>query len=60
MLLAILNICSKEELEEEDEKPSRSPIDENDARKDVIKKKILAVGKMARVFSVLRCVPYVI
>ncbi|CAG8703273.1 27459_t:CDS:10, partial [Dentiscutata erythropus] len=60
MLLAILNICSKEELAdeelmEEDKSPTTDimPIDGAE-RRQVIKSKILAVGKMARVFSVLR------
>lgn len=60
MLLALLNICSKEELEE-------TPIDrttevakyqlpeaEAEQRRKVVRSKILAIGKMARVFSVLR------
>ncbi|CAG8724239.1 12265_t:CDS:2, partial [Dentiscutata heterogama] len=58
MLLAILNICSKEELAdeelmEEDKSTDIMPIDGQE-RRQVIKSKILAVGKMARVFSVLR------
>lgn len=78
MLMAILNICSKEELEEaEDEDnslileqeinpPAKNipsitgasmPADQGDdflERRSVIKNKILAVGRMSRVFSVLR------
>ncbi|KAI9599520.1 serine/threonine protein phosphatase 2B catalytic subunit [Syncephalis fuscata] len=59
MLIAILNICSKEELAESAEKEepagSTSPVDqETEARRNVIRNKILAVGKMARVFAVLR------
>ncbi|KAK9718606.1 3',5'-cyclic-nucleotide phosphodiesterase (PDEase) (3':5'-CNP) [Basidiobolus ranarum] len=59
MLLAILNICSKEELEDEVQKlpEAKKVVDidpEVQARRNVIKNKILAVGKMARVFSVLR------
>ncbi|KAI8373213.1 serine/threonine-protein phosphatase 2B catalytic subunit A1 [Radiomyces spectabilis] len=59
MLIAILNICSKEELADEehrlslDEKPA-SATDEAEQRRTVIRNKILAVGKMSRVFSVLR------
>ncbi|KAI8853760.1 Metallo-dependent phosphatase-like protein [Chytridium lagenaria] len=49
MLLAILSICSKEELEDGAELE-----DEAEARKQVIRNKILAVGRMSRVFSVLR------
>lgn len=53
MLIAILNCCSKEELEPSDEEDTdlMSPQDE---RKQVIRNKILAVGRMARVFALLR------
>lgn len=60
MLIAILNICSKEELEEEEEEeewpstPTAAQIDEQAERRMVIKNKILAVGRMSRVFAVLR------
>ena len=78
MLIAILNICSKEELEEEEEDTSflaeldrpdaeataqvaqaapaaeAMAVDEYPERRMVIKNKILAVGRMSRVFSVLR------
>ncbi|CAG8627030.1 22269_t:CDS:10, partial [Gigaspora margarita] len=53
MLLAILNICSKEELADEELIEEDKPTDGSE-RRQVIKSKILAVGKMARVFSVLR------
>jgi serine/threonine-protein phosphatase 2B catalytic subunit len=69
MLIAILNICSKEELEEEEEEEEiQEPEagehsmegDEGDEdgaeRRVVIKNKILAVGRMSRVFALLRCV----
>ena len=81
MLIAILNICSKEELEEEEEdssfliedkaepatyvdapmQPVAAPSEQGFShaepeRRMIIKNKILAVGRMARVFSVLRCV----
>ncbi|CAG8529224.1 8163_t:CDS:10 [Paraglomus occultum] len=59
MLLAILNICSKEELEDDEliaevKTPVSETPGENAERRQVIRNKILAVGKMARVFSVLR------
>jgi serine/threonine-protein phosphatase 2B catalytic subunit len=60
MLIAILNICSKEELEEEEEEeewpstPTAAQIDEQAERRVVIKNKILAVGRMSRVFALLR------
>jgi len=58
MLIAILGCCSKEELEEEDADEyieAESPIvEEKDDRKRVIRNKILAVGRMSRVFSLLR------
>lgn len=50
MLLAILNICSKEELIEEAE----SAVSEDANRRQVIKNKIKAVGRMAIYFNVLR------
>ncbi|KAJ6494234.1 Metallo-dependent phosphatase-like protein [Mycena sanguinolenta] len=70
MLVAVLNTCTKEELEEEEaveaaaaageatpETPS-SPVspssEESDARRKVIKNKIMAVGRMSRVFALLR------
>ncbi|KAJ3008168.1 UNVERIFIED_CONTAM: 3',5'-cyclic-nucleotide phosphodiesterase (PDEase) (3':5'-CNP) [Siphonaria sp. JEL0065] len=52
MLLAILSICSKEELE--DESVALEELSEQEARKIVIKNKIMAIGRMARVFNVLR------
>ncbi|SAM09690.1 hypothetical protein [Absidia glauca] len=59
MLIAILNICTKEELDDE-----KNPLALDDKsvtldeaaklRQTVIRNKIMAVGKMSRVFSVLR------
>jgi len=57
MLVAVLNTCSKEELEESDEESVISPVScprEGVERRKVIKNKILAVGRMARVFALLR------
>ncbi|PFH47718.1 hypothetical protein AMATHDRAFT_67055 [Amanita thiersii Skay4041] len=57
MLVAVLNTCTKEELEESDDETLVSPMaasQETIERRQVIKNKILAVGKMARVFSLLR------
>lgn len=58
MLLALLNVCSKEELEETDEDLAvpATPVEESAERRRVIKNKILAVGRMSRVFALLRYV----
>ncbi|KAJ3345138.1 3',5'-cyclic-nucleotide phosphodiesterase (PDEase) (3':5'-CNP) [Entophlyctis luteolus] len=53
MLLAILSICSKEELE--DTSVMIDEVNDQDAnRRKVIKSKIVALGRMARFFNVLR------
>ncbi len=60
MLLAMLNCCTKEELEESsDEETLVSPTRSEDSaeRRKVIKNKILAVGRMSRVFALLRYGP---
>lgn len=65
MLISILNICSKEELEEETDSlgviPEPPPettepvsVAEREARRQIIKSKVLAIGRLSRVFSVLR------
>ena len=56
MLLSLLNICTKEELEEEDEGliDVKESAEEFAERKRVIKNKILAVGRVSRVFALLR------
>ena len=60
MLVAVLNTCTKEELEEHDEDlPIMSPTAvsvETAERRKIIKNKIMAVGRMARVFALLRYV----
>ena len=65
MLLAILSICSEEELEDtssdEDMDETRTIPDvaptpsELSARREQIKNKILVVGRMQRLFQLLRC-----
>jgi serine/threonine-protein phosphatase 2B catalytic subunit len=56
MLVAVLNTCSKEELEESEEEvvPQPSHAEDSIERRKVIKNKILAVGRMACVFALLR------
>ena len=60
MLVAVLNTCTKEELEEEDEEfaslSAAGAQAEAAARRKAIKNKIMAVGRMARVFALLRYV----
>ncbi|KAJ7486665.1 Metallo-dependent phosphatase-like protein [Mycena latifolia] len=61
MLVAVLNTCTKEELEDEEDVPMptsptspMSPSEDSVERRKVIKNKIMAVGRMARVFALLR------
>ena len=63
MLMAILNTCSKEELEEDVtpstvSAPASPPLERDtetaDAKRRAIKHKILAIGRLSRVFQVLR------
>ncbi|KAK6354559.1 3',5'-cyclic-nucleotide phosphodiesterase (PDEase) (3':5'-CNP) [Orbilia brochopaga] len=64
MLIAILNTCSKDELETEtplSAEPASPPISESggdpesiEAKRRAIKNKILAIGRLSRVFQVLR------
>ncbi|KAJ6616511.1 serine/threonine-protein phosphatase 2B catalytic subunit A1 [Mycena sp. CBHHK59/15] len=62
MLVAVLNTCTKEELEDDEDvamiSSPTSPIspssEESVERRKVIKNKIMAVGRMARVFALLR------
>lgn len=63
MLVAVLNTCSKEELEESEEESVVSPVyhpEEALERRKIIKNKILAVGRMARVFALLRYETFVL
>jgi serine/threonine-protein phosphatase 2B catalytic subunit len=61
MLIAILNTCSKEELEDETpsasitaETPPLADAESTEAKRRAIKNKILAIGRLSRVFQVLR------
>eukprot|EP00158_Paraphelidium_tribonemae_P005815 Partr_v1_DN27540_c0_g1_i1_m30639 putative serine threonine-protein phosphatase len=55
MLVSVLSVCSKDELDEQDASAGVvEPLSEAEIRRNVIRNKIKAVGKMARVFSVLR------
>ncbi len=62
MLIAILNTCSKEELEPEsgtspsipETPPLEKDPDSTEAKRRAIKNKILAIGRLSRVFQVLR------
>jgi len=59
MLAAVLNIGTQEELNESAEEPSSNvvTVDRDKAeRRKVIKNKILAVGRISHMFSVLRYV----
>lgn len=59
MLVAVLNTCTKDELDDEEDTALTSPTsvssEESVERRKVIKNKIMAVGRMARVFALLRC-----
>lgn len=55
----MLNICSREELEEEinmevQATPVQVSPEEREARRQIIKNKVLAIGRLSRVFAVLR------
>ena len=57
MLAAVLNICTQEELNESAEESTLNvvPVDRDRAeRRKVIKHKILAIGRISHMFSVLR------
>ena len=63
MLIAILNTCSKEELDDPAPTPDKTepvspPLEKDpessDAKRRAIKNKILAIGRLSRVFQVLR------
>lgn len=65
MLISILNTCSKEELEDDTPTSASGPVspstemeieqgDSVDVKRRAIKNKILAIGRLSRVFQVLR------
>jgi serine/threonine-protein phosphatase 2B catalytic subunit len=58
MLVAVLNTCSREETMESSDEESVvakvSPASDAAERRRIVRSKILAVGRMACVFSVLR------
>ncbi|KAI0028910.1 Metallo-dependent phosphatase-like protein, partial [Vararia minispora EC-137] len=54
MLVAVLKCCTQEELDEPDKEPVSPEAAAIAERRRVIRNKILAVGRVARVFSVLR------
>ncbi|KAJ7253759.1 Metallo-dependent phosphatase-like protein [Mycena haematopus] len=62
MLVAVLNTCTKEELEDDEDvamisspaSPTTPTSPDSVERRKVIKNKIMAVGRMARVFALLR------
>lgn len=60
MLLAVLSVCSREELNDSDSDDEGGQEEDDEAalagRSQQIKNKILAVGRMQRVFQILRCV----
>ena len=62
MLLAILSICSQEELDSESDGEEEAQEEETirteavAARRQAIKNKIMAVGRMQKVFQILRFV----
>ena len=65
MLLAILSICSQEELDSESDGEDEEEVQEEEealrteavaARRQAIKNKIMAVGRMQKVFQILRFV----
>lgn len=62
MLLAMLNCCTKEELEESSDEEAlispSTPAEDSAERRKVIKNKILAVGRISRVFALLRFVKF--
>jgi len=59
MLLAVLSVCSEEELDtdSDDEAKEENAAEAIALRRQQIKNKIRAVGRMQRVFTLLRCVP---
>ena len=58
MLLAVLSVCSEEELDTESDEEAKEAqaAEEIQKRREQIKNKIRAVGRMQRVFTLLRYV----
>ncbi|KZS97166.1 Metallo-dependent phosphatase [Sistotremastrum niveocremeum HHB9708] len=59
MLVAVLNCCTKEELDESSDEeevlpPTPASLQDQAERRKVIKNKIMAVGRLSRVFALLR------
>ncbi|KAJ7240511.1 Metallo-dependent phosphatase-like protein [Mycena rebaudengoi] len=65
MLVAVLNVCTKDELDYEDEREELEDVEmtpvalktfdeQASERRKIIRNKIMAVGRMARVFALLR------
>lgn len=68
MLISILNTCTREELEEQEEEEEEEedtplevitpPVDDAAERRREVKNKILAIGRMSKVFALMRSVPF--
>lgn len=59
MLIAILNCCTQEELDEDEEDEDTpleivTPVDESAEKRKMVKNKIMAIGRMSRVFALMR------
>ena len=56
MLLAILSICSQEELDSESDGEGEEEAEAIAARRQAIKNKIMAVGRVQKMFQIFRFV----